>query len=176
MSEPTHPLLQRYGDAQHCLRLLERSRRELLGFIGTLSEEALFTRRLPEQWSPAEELEHIALVEESGGKVIRMLRKVAGGQMPLPPAGPPGQIRPDGRFVAPAAVEPRGGLSREELLERLRATRERLQLEVAQSQGLLEGPPTFQHPFFGELTALGWLQTLVYSEQHHLEQLRSRLA
>lgn len=167
--------LDRFGDAEHCLKLLDRSRRELLRLAESLSDAQFYTRRKPEQWSPAEEMEHIALVEESGGKVIRMLRKVARGQMELPPAGPSGQTRPDGRLVAPPAVQPKGGLSRQEVLDRLRAVRERLLLEVAESKEGIAQPPTFCHPFFGELTALGWLQTLVYNEQHHLRQIKDRL-
>lgn len=54
--------------------------------------------------------------------------------------------------------------------------RQRLLLEVAESGERLSWPPTYAHPFFGELTALGWLQTLAYHEQHHLQQLRYRLS
>lgn len=175
MAQPPSDFLDRYGDTEHCLRLLERSRRELLHLAQHLSDEQLFTRRKPEQWSPAEELEHIGLVEESGGKVIRMLRKVARGQMELPPAAPSGQTRPDGRPMAPPAVQPKGGLSRQEVLDKLRAVRERLLLEVAENGAGIAAPPTFRHPFFGDLTAQGWLQTLVYNEQHHLEQIKERL-
>lgn len=175
MIQPSEDFLTRYGDAEHCLKLLERSRRELLHLAEHLSDEQFFTRRKPEQWSPAEELEHVALVEESGGKVIRMLRKVARGQMELPPAGPSGQTRPDGRPLAPSPVEPKGGLSRQEVLDKLRAVRERLLLEVAESGAGIAQPPTYRHPFFGDLTAQGWLQTLVYNEQHHLKQIKARL-
>lgn len=167
--------LARFGDAENCLRHLERSRQELLQLLASLPDETLFRRPEPEVWSPAEVLEHIALVEESAGKIIRRLRKVALGEAePFPPS-PPGQTRPDGRLLAPPPMEPKGGLTRAELLERLQSVRQRLLTEVAESGERLSQPPTYAHPFAGDLTALGWLQTLAYHERHHLEQIRGRV-
>jgi len=161
-------------DVENCLEHLRRSRQELLELISGLPDEALFQRPGPEVWSPAEVLEHIALVEESAGKIIRRLRRVALGEAePFPPA-PPGQTRPDGRLLAPPPMEPKGGLTRAELLNRLQSVRQRLLAEVAESGERLSQPPTYAHPFLGELTSLGWLQTLVYHERHHLEQIRGR--
>lgn len=167
--------LARFGDAENCLKHLERSRRELLRFVESLSDDQLFHRPGVEVWSVAEVLEHVSLVEESAGKIIRRLRKVALGEAePFPPS-PPGQTRPDGRPLAPPLMEPKGGLSRAALLERLQAVRERVLAEVAESGERLPHPPTYGHPFFGDLTALGWLQTLVYHERHHLRQIQERL-
>lgn len=168
-------MLARFGDVAHCLKHLERSRRELVHFVESLSDEQLFHRPSAGVWSPAEVLEHISLVEESAGKIIRRLRKVGLGQAePFPPSTP-GQTRPDGRPLAPPLMEPKGGLSRAVLLERLQAVRERVLAEVAESGERLPHPPTYAHPFFGDLTALGWLQTLVYHERHHLRQIQERL-
>ncbi|MCX7601316.1 MAG: DinB family protein [Meiothermus sp.] len=167
--------LARFGDAKHCLRHLERSRRELLHLLHRLSDEQLFWRPGPDIWSVAEVAEHISLVEESAGKVIRRLRKVALGEAePFPPPAPL-QTRPDGRLLAPPLMEPKGGLTRAALLERLRTVRERVLAEVAESGEGLPHPPTYPHPFFGDLTALGWLQTLVEHERHHLRQIQERL-
>ncbi len=171
----TQEMLGRLGDAEHCLKYMERSRRELLHLLESLTDEQLFARPEPEVWSPAETAEHVALVEESAGKVIRRLRKVALGEAGAPPPLPAGQTRPDGRFLAPPQVEPQGGLSRAELLERLQTVRARVLAEVVESGEALPLPPTYGHPFFGELTALGWLQTLAYHEQHHLRQIQERL-
>ena len=141
-----------------------------------LSDEQLFTHLAPGVWSPAEVLEHIPLVEESASKIIRRLRKVAKeGAEPFPPSLL-GQTRQDGRPVAPPLMQPKGGLSRAEIAQRLKSVRERVLAEVAESGEILADPPTYGHPFFGELTALGWLQTLVYHERHHLKQIQSRLS
>lgn len=167
--------LARFGDAANCCKHLERSRRELLAFLGSLSDEQLQNRLEPEVWSPAEVAEHIALTEESAGKVIRRLRKVIQeGAAHFPPV-PPVQTRSDGRLIAPDAVQPQRVLPRGELLEHLHSIRERVIAEVEASGDLLESPTTYAHPFFGELTALGWLQTLVYHERHHLKQIQDRM-
>jgi hypothetical protein len=167
--------LGRFGDTASCLKHLERTRRELMQLIESLSDEQLHKRPDSDIWSPAETLEHVSLVEESVGKIIRRLRKVALDEADPFPSLPSGQTRPDGRPLAPPAMQPKGGLSRAELQERLQAVRTRLLDEVAESGELLSQPPTYRHPFFGDLTALGWLQTLVYHERHHLRQIQERL-
>jgi hypothetical protein len=152
---------------------LERSRREILSLVDSLSDETLLTRPNPETWSPAEVLEHLLLTEEAASKVIRRMDKVARGEGEMFPPAPPLQKREDGRNIAPLLSEPKGGLSRAELLERLEGVRQRVKLEVAQSrelQGL-----TFAHPGFGPITGLGWLQSLVFHERHHLAQIQERL-
>lgn len=166
--------LSRFGDAETCLKHLARSRRELVGFVETLSDDDFFSSPAQGVWSAAEILEHVLKVEESGGKIIRRLRKVARGEAELPPGLPAGETRPDGRPLSPALTEPKGGLSRGELTAGLEACRTRLIAEVHQSGALIDQPPSYAHPFFRELTALGWLQSLVFHERHHLEQLRER--
>ncbi|MER3482252.1 MAG: DinB family protein [Meiothermus sp.] len=168
-------LLERYGDADHCLQQLECSRGEVLGFLDALPDERLFTRPEAETWSPAELMEHLASVEEGGGKIIRRLLKVARGEGQMFPALPPSRFRPDGRLLAPPETQPKGGLSRAALRERLEAVRSRLLVEVGGNEEALSQTPIYPHPFWGDLDALGWLQSLVYHEQHHLGQLQERL-
>lgn len=173
MSQSGAEYLSRFGDVENCFRHLERSRREVLSLVAGLSDETLLSRSNPQTWSPAEVLEHVVLTEESAGKIIRRMGKVARGEGEMFPPSPPIQKREDGRNIAPAVTQPKGGLNRAELLERLDSVRERLKLEVAQS-GELHGL-TYTHPAFGSITGLGWLQTLVYHERHHLAQIQERL-
>lgn len=167
--------LERYGDTEHCLKRLERSRREVLHLLDILSDERLFGRPDPETWSPAEVLEHLASVEEGAGKVIRRLLKVARGEGEMYPTLPPSQFRPDGRLLAPPETQPQGGLSRAELCARLGAVRSRVLAEVAANEEALAQTPVYRHPFWGDVNALGWLQSLVYHERHHLSQLQEWL-
>jgi len=172
---PKAESLARYGGPEACVRLLEQSRREVLGLLQALPEAQLFARPAPETWSPAEVLEHIAAVEEGAGKVIRRLIKGMRGEVELPPPLPSMRVREDGRLLAPPPTEPKGGLSRAELPARLEAVRSRLLEEVGENQAVLSQTPLYRHPFWGDLTALGWLQTLVYHERHHLNQIQERL-
>ncbi|AEB11106.1 DinB family protein [Marinithermus hydrothermalis] len=164
--------LTRYGNMHNCLRHLERSRREVLEVVEGLDEARFFRKPEPEAWCAAEVLEHIARVEDSAARVIRRLRRAVGGE-PLPQVRvAPGRFRPDGRAVAPEVVAPKGGLSRAEVLRMLGAARAFLLAEVHASEEVLEAPVTFPHPFFGALTALGWLRVAAFHERHHLRQLR----
>lgn len=166
--------LTRYGDAENCRQHLERSRRELLLFMESLPDGQFFQRSAPGVWSPAELAEHIALTEEGASRVIRRLRKVVQGQAELPPPLAKSQFGANGKPLAPEGVRPSAGLSREQILERLASVRERVWAEADESGPLLEHPTTYGHPFFGDLNALGWLQTLVYHERHHLKQMQER--
>lgn len=106
-------------------------------------------------------LEHVALVEESTSRVMRRLRRLGQGEVLPPVPAQPGEMV-GGRPQAPEGVRPKGGLSREEvraLLEKARATLS------AEAEHLDEANP---HPFFGPLTALGWLRAAAYHEAHHL--------
>ena len=171
----TREWLERYGSAEHCLKHLGRSRLEVLQLLDTLSDEQLFTRPDAETWSPSEVLEHVASAEEGGGKVIRRLLKVARGEGEMFPALPPSRFRPDGRLLSPAETEPEGGLSRPELMGRLEGVRSRVLTEVSGNEESLSQTPLYCHPFWGDLDALGWLQSLVYHERHHLSQIQERL-
>ncbi len=157
--------LDAYGSTkEEVLAHLAQSRARLLQTLG-LEEEGLTQPVREGAWSPLMFLEHVALVEDSTARVLRRLRRVAQGE-PLPPVPTQPGTMVDGRPQAPEGVRPKGGLSREEvraLLEKARA----LLLEEAERLDE-KNPYTFPHPFFGALTALGWLKAAAYHEAHHL--------
>jgi hypothetical protein len=167
-------LLKRFGDKAHCLRHLERSRRELLQQLEAIPDEAFFRQPSPEAWSIALLMEHVALAEGSFARVIRRLRRIAQGEVLEPLTVPAGEFK-EGRAQAPAIVRPKGGLSKAQIAGLLAEQRAFLLAEVEKSGDLLEHPVTFPHAFFGELNGLGWLQTAVFHERHHLSQIPSRL-
>lgn len=111
-------------------------------------------------------LEHVALVEESTSRVMRRLRRIGQGEVLPPVSAQPGEMV-SGRPQAPEGVRPKGGLSREEVRALLARARATLLAEAEQLDGA--NPHTFPHPFFGPLTALGWLRAAAYHEAHHLE-------
>lgn len=166
--------LKRFGDKAHCLRHLERTRRELLHQLQTIPEETFFRQPDPETWSVALLMEHVALAEGSFARVIRRLRRVAQGEALEPVAVPAGELK-GGKAQAPAIIRPKGGLSKAQIAQLLAEQRAFLLAEVEKSGELLEHPATFPHPFFGELNGLGWLQTAVFHERHHLAQIPTRL-
>lgn len=167
--------LDRYGDAEHCLKLLGRSRRELLNLLNSLSSEQLHKRSSDEVWSPAEVMEHVAKTEDSFARVIRRLRRLAQGEDLPAVAVAAVQLSPTGKLIAPDYLIPSGKLDKAQLEAALSQGRKFLYKEVTESGGMINHPARFTHAIFGELNALSWLQCAVYHERHHLEQIRQRL-
>ncbi|KGQ22019.1 DinB family protein [Thermus filiformis] len=165
--------LEAYGSTkEEVLARLAESRARLLRVLDL--EEAVLAQPVREgAWSPLMFMEHVALVEESTARVQavfpsgsnRRLRRLAQGEALPPVPARPGEVV-EGRPQAPEGVRPQG-LSREEVRALLERTRAFL---LEEARGLDEAQPhTFFHPFFGELSALGWLRAAAYHEAHHLE-------
>lgn len=152
--------------AEEMLAALEESRSVLLA---TIADEPWFwVRPAPEKWAPAEIVEHIARVEESAARVLRRLRREAAGETLPPPQVAPGTFK-DGKPQAPPIVQPKGGLSFDELLQLLHQSRQHLLEEVRAFDFSYGG--RFPHPFYGPITGKEWLASLVPHEPHHLQQL-----
>lgn len=164
--------LEAYGSWEEALCRLGESRKALLALLKEVPPSWL-TRPLREgAWTPLMVAEHIALVEDSTARVLRRLRRVRQGEALLPPQAVRGEFK-DGKPQAPEGVRPQGGLGLEEVLARLERARAFLLEEAAQADP--HHPATFPHPFFGELTALGWVRAAAYHEAHHLAQLKEAL-
>lgn len=151
---------------EEMLAALQKSRSALLAAIA--EEPWFWVRPAPAKWSPAEIVEHIARVEGSVARVLRRLGREAAGETLPPPQVAPGTCK-DGKPQAPPIVQPKGGLSFEELLSLLHQSRQHL-LEEVQAFDFSYGG-RFPHPFYGPLTGKEWLATLVLHEPHHLQQL-----
>src|SRR5207249_9367797 len=114
-------------------------------------------------------LEHIALVENSAARVIRLLRRTDG----RPPAREvkQGERGVDGGMLAPEVVSPKGEMNRDEVMQLLASARTAVLREVEESKQVLDVDGGFPHPFFGTMNALGWLRSLVWHEPHHIAQI-----
>lgn len=143
-----------------------RLKRELDAF-----EEAALEHRAdwlnppePGRWSPAQLTEHVLLANESFGKVVHLL----GSERPLPDSPrTPGRLV-NGRAVAPAFLEPGAGQPWSELEGRWQEVNARFLRAARQSA---DPARTFWHPYFGELSALGWTQAAAWHTRHHRRQL-----
>jgi hypothetical protein len=160
--------LEDYGTWEEVLRRLEESRKALLIRLREAGPDWLSTPLREGAWTPLMVAEHVALVEESTARVLRRLRRVAAGEDLPPVPFVPGEFK-EGKPQAPEPVRPKGGLSLEEVLALLEKTRGLLLEEAEKADP--HNPATFPHPFFGELTALGWLRAALYHEEHHLKAL-----
>ncbi len=160
--------LEAYGSKEEVLARLFQSREALLARLREAEASWLATPLRPGAWTPLMVAEHVALVEESTARVLRRLRRVAAGENLPPVPFVPGEFK-EGKPQAPEPVQPRGGLSLEEVLALLTKARAFLLEEAERADP--HNPATFPHPFFGPLTALGWLRAALYHEEHHLKAL-----
>jgi len=160
--------LEDYGSWEEALRRLEESRKALLLRLRGAGPDWLSTPLREGAWTPLMVAEHVALVEESTARVLRRLRRVASGESLPPVPFVPGEFK-EGKPQAPEPVRPKGGLSLGEVLALLERTRGLLLEEAEKADP--HNPATFPHPFFGPLTALGWLQAALYHEEHHVKAL-----
>ena len=165
--------LEDYGTWEEALKRLEASREALLALLREADPAWLATPLREGAWTPLMVAEHVALVEDSTARVLRRLRRVAAGESLPPVPFVPGEFK-DGRPQAPEGVRPKGGLPLEEVLALLAKARTFLLEEAAQADP--QHPATFPHPFFGELTALGWVRAAAYHEAHHLRVLQASWA
>ncbi|GLV48547.1 maleylpyruvate isomerase [Thermus sp. LT1-2-5] len=161
--------LDAYGTWEEALSRLGESRKALLALLQGAEPDWLARPLREGAWTPLMVAEHIALVEESTARVLRRLRRVAAGEVLPPVSVKPGEYK-DGKPQAPEGVRPQGGLSQEEVLALLERARAFLLEEAGKANP--HHPATFPHPFFGELTALGWVRAAAYHEAHHLKALQ----
>ncbi len=119
-------------------------------------------------WSPAQEAEHVLLINQSITPLLRLL----GSDRELRPMPQvPGTLKGGKRQAPPASLPSEQGLAWEDLQGRWAEHRQQLE-EVAQH---VTGTPgrTYWHPFFGELDALDWLRMVtahLYSHRKLLEK------
>ena len=119
------------------------------------------------EWSPAQEAEHVLLINESiTGVMGLLLSDKPLREMPRTPG-----VLKDGKRQAPPFSQPTAeGLGYADLDTRWAEGRARLSAVAAQ---VSETPGrTFWHPFFGDLDALNWLRMVAGHAASHLALLK----
>ncbi len=162
------------AERERVLRDLEESRGRLLSAVEAFPEEQFFTPPAEGCWSAAGVLEHVVFVEG------RVLARIAAG---LPAAegrrsameGKDDELlaqvrKRAGKIEAPDTLHPKGGMSREELVEKFRETREATMRFAAGTQADLRGQ-LFPHPIFGEVDGYQWLALIAAHCDRHSKQM-----
>ena len=144
-------------------------------------------RPAPDDWSIAEIIEHLAILEERLLGLLTMMAKKAESAGEGRAADDGYRFKPvsldqivarsrQEKYVAPEQVRPRGGIPVKDSLERLRQSRNGLQalrprLETADLSGA-----RYPHPAFGPLDAYQWLVMIGVHEDRHLRQIEALMA
>jgi len=168
------------------LQHLERHRANLRAELDATPVELREKKPAPDRWSAAEVLEHLAIVEQQiGGLLKRGLRR-AMADGPLPPDADHSPIVPtlDGerlldrerRLQAGQAVVPSRSLTAEQAWAELVTANQALRDVVLAADGLVTTAIKAPHPFLGELTFHQWIAFVGFHEARHVAQIRATAA
>lgn len=163
---------------------VEEKRKELLQSFAGVSRERLAAHSAPDEWSVAEILEHLRLVESG---IARLITKRAGqaraqglgeekSTASVMPTFAPFSTALEAQIMqSPLPVQPRSDVDIKEALEGLADSREALRAAAVSANGLSIGEIKHTHPFLGELDLYQWLIFIGQHETRHKKQIERTL-
>jgi hypothetical protein len=162
----------------------DRTRNELLAFVGTLTPEQLQAPGPDGAWSPSQHLAHLHLVEASSLRALfRTFRtaRAAGLAMETETSSlrdaldGTGLATGEQKRIAPDFVSPADAPDGETLRARLTESRAGLHAWAAEADGFALATVTFPHPVLGMLTLYEWIVMIDHHERRHLRQMRAQV-
>lgn len=160
----------------------ERINRELQDVVRGISAEEAAFRPDGENWSIAEMVEHVAIVESGVGRVCSKLLKSAA----VDPVA--GSLKLSENYItkrtefmqvrieAPEMVRPTGSRSIADSLAMLEENSARLEAIRELFERSSGGTATFPHPFVGEMSAVEWLHMIGEHKARHTAQIKRALS
>jgi len=163
------------------VRHLDTNRAELWTAVEAIAPEDRQRRPLPERWSVAEVLEHLAIVETRVTARLTDAFEIAraAGMTPDEETGP--VVDPSflerahdrsKRFKTGEHAEPRGGLTSDQAWARLEDSRQAFLNLLERADGLAVSGITAPHPAFGTLSFHQWAVFLGAHDARHALQIR----
>ena len=163
------------------LRHLDTNRGQLWMAVEAIAPEDRERRPLPDRWSVAEVLEHLAIVENRVtmrlGEAFELAR--AAGITPDEETGSvvdPSFLRRahdrSRRFKTGEHAEPRGGLTADQAWATLEDSRQAFLNLLERADGLVVSAITAPHPAFGTLSFHQWAVFLGAHDARHAAQIR----
>jgi hypothetical protein len=155
---------------------------QLVDLISNIDNERAHKRVDGEDWSVAEIVEHISMVDEG---VSRICAKLLGKPETAKALSAAGVTVSDNflkhyssindvKLVAPDRVRPTGEQTIARSLSSIGENLARLREMIPQFEAS-SGEATFPHPYFGEMTAVEWLILAGGHEKRHTDQIRRLL-
>jgi len=163
---------------------LEDSRAELSRTVSALTPAQRDAEPVGNEWSVAQILEHLCIVEDGGGRLMTKLMRLAqengayetDSSSVLHALDKFQLLDLNRRIEAPPQVIPSGTVTVAQAMERLAAIRERLLTAMVQASGLALGTVTHPHPLFGPLDGYQWLLVISFHERRHIAQIHRQTA
>jgi len=159
------------------LARLDSTHSGLLDLVGAIDEE-LFTRRPAEnEWSVAEVVHHLSLVEQYVINSLEQALAQPPQRLPMIRRVIPTRIVASRllRVKAPRGVQPLNPPPRKQLIETFNATRARLKSLCAEHQRPRLRQVIFKHPFLGPIDGAATISFVGYHELRHYKQIREVL-
>ena len=160
---------------------LERAHRELVDTVISIPAEQREAKADGTQWTVAQNVEHLARVEDSIGRLMSKLiaQITASGARETEESSLLGSLDrlgiavPTVRVAAPERSHPMEGLPTAESLERFAVARGRMIDVLKGASGLALTTATAPHPYFGELNVYQWAITSAQHTRRHICQIRA---
>lgn len=158
---------------------LQASRNELHACLNAMSEQQRTAPPIGNVWSVEQNLEHLTLIEGGIGRLISSLMKQAAAtgtqetetSTVLNCLATWNPARISQPLPAPDAMLPKEGITVEEALVRLGASRARLLSVLPSASGLPLATVTAPHPFLGDLNGYQWILLIAEHERRHTRQI-----
>jgi hypothetical protein len=171
--------------AREAIEYIQAKRAELLASFAGVSSERLKVRPRPGEWSAAEVIDHLRIVE--GGIARLFAKKIAQAKEAglrqensthsvLGSLDHIGETLDHGKIEAPVAVTPPLEVDVEAAIAGLDTTRTSLLNALGTGDGLALGDIKHSHPILGELDLYQWLIFVGRHEARHARQIRRVLS
>ena len=160
---------------------LNASRSELHACLDAMSEQQRTAPPIGNTWSVAQNLEHLALIEGGVGRLISNLMKQAAAtgthetetSTVLDSLAKWNPARASQPLPAPDAMLPKEGITVDEALVRLSASRARLLSVLPTASGLPLASVHAPHAFLGAINGYQWILLIAEHERRHTRQIEA---
>jgi hypothetical protein len=174
-----------YTSVAQIFETIDETRERLYQKVEGLTDEQANAHTNKSAWSVTDIMEHLTIMEDRLARMMKMMLMKAegasadsnGGTIEIKPFSLDQFIeRSQGeKYVAPEAVRPSGSVHLEDLLARMRASREELRALQPRIEATDLSMVTYPHPAFGPLDFYQWLAFIGLHERRHLSQIESVL-
>ncbi|PAD90587.1 DinB family protein [Shouchella clausii] len=149
---------------------LEKTRKDLVKEMTSLSEAQFNSKADVYKWSIAQVCHHLVLVEKASLKAITWGLKGSNSRKNVPLV----LLDRTKKIIAPKIVEPdKGPFEVEQVVNWLNDSREKLMnfLSTIEDKSIL-AEKSMKHPALGELPLDQWIEQIYLHEQRHIEQIK----
>jgi hypothetical protein len=162
---------------ERVLQRLDATHQQLVAAVSSLEPTLYSQRPAEDEWSVAEILHHLCLVEdrvikELEGAIAREPRRVGFLRRYLPTAIVSSRMI---KVKAPKAMNPLDAPPRDRAIENYDRTRASLKALCATHGADRFRNLVFKHPFLGEIDGVATISFLGYHEKRHFKQIREVL-